>query len=185
MTYDHVFDRVVKDFNLNKEELDRIYEPYDTDANLGIVNIPDIWPILCQKLNIKNGQGYDFIKSWVSDYEPIAPMHEFIKSIDGVYPLGIISNYYSGFYDECLRQGFIPQVSFSDVIISADVGLMKPDVKIYELAEAHSGFHGEQILFIDDKQENIDTAITLGWQTFHFDFHSPEESVDQLKKLVS
>lgn len=182
MTYDHVFRKVIADFNLNQEELDQVYEPYDIDANLGKVNIPDIWHTLCQKLNIKNGQGYKFIKSWVSDYESILSMHDFIKSLVGHYQLGIISNYYAGFYEECLRQGFIPQVKFSDVIISAEVGLMKPGVKIFKLAETRSGFHNEEILFIDDKQENIDTAKSLGWHTFCFDYRSPLESVAKLRQ---
>ncbi|MFA5894275.1 MAG: HAD family phosphatase [Candidatus Shapirobacteria bacterium] len=181
MTYDHVFQKVVKDFGLDSEELDRIYEPYDIDANLGKISIPEIWPILCQKLKISNGKDYDFIKSWVSDYQSIIPMHEFIKSIEGIYPLGIISNYYAGFYEECLIQGFIPKVNFTDVIISAEVGLMKPDAKIYELAEKRSGFHGDEILFIDDKDENTNIAKSLGWQTFCFDYHHPKDSITNLR----
>jgi epoxide hydrolase-like predicted phosphatase len=184
MTYDHVFRKVVSDFTLNQTELDRVYEPYDIDANLGKINIPKVWTILCEKLSINNGSSYDFIKSWVSDYESIIPMHEFIKSIEGQYPLGIISNYYAGFYEECITQGFIPKVNFTDVIISAEVGLMKPDIKIYDLAEKRSGFRGEEILFIDDKQENLYSARTLGWQVFLFDYKQPVKSVTELKKIL-
>jgi glucose-1-phosphatase len=44
------------------------------------------------------------------------------------------------------------------------MGLLKPGEAIYRAFERASGYRGDLVLFFDDMQENIDTAIGLGWQ---------------------
>ncbi len=49
------------------------------------------------------------------------------------------------------------------LFVSATLGLMKPDPRIYgEVADA-LGLPGPQIAFIDDKQDNVDGALVAGW----------------------
>jgi HAD superfamily hydrolase (TIGR01509 family) len=50
-------------------------------------------------------------------------------------------------------------------ILSYQVGAMKPSPEIYEVAETAAGVPPNQILFIDDKQENVDAAIGRGWHS--------------------
>ena len=175
---------VCTDFHLDPREFDNFYEPFDVDANLGKVKIPDVWPKICEHFAITGARGYNFIQSWVSDYQSILPMHELVKTLATKYQLGILSNYYQDFFAECLRQKFIPDINFSPVIISAEVGCQKPDPKIYQIAEEQCGFYGADILFVDDKPENLVPATSLGWQTFLFDYHQPADSTDQLAKIL-
>lgn len=184
MTFDKIFTRVCTDLNLDIKKFDDAYSPYDIRANLGQLDIPDIWAKICTTLNIKDGLTYPIIEKWISDYESILPMHKFVVSLQGKYQLGIISNYYRGYFTEATRQGFIPRIDFSPLIISAEVGVMKPDRQIYELAEAKAGFSGSEILFIDDKPENMVVPQTLGWQTFVFNYHLPEQSILDLQKII-
>lgn len=184
MTFDKIFTRVTHDYNLDLSQFDAAYEPYDVAANLGRITIPQVWTELCQKLNIAGGESYDFVKSWVSDYESILPMHQLATAISQKYPVGIISNYYLGFFEEATTQGFIPSLTFSPKIISAEVGCQKPDLKIYQIAETKSGFSGQEVFFIDDKMENIVAAQKLGWQTFCFDYKNVQVSVDHLSKML-
>jgi HAD superfamily hydrolase (TIGR01509 family) len=41
---------------------------------------------------------------------------------------------------------------------------MKPAAKIYEALEAVSGRRGAEILYLDDRQENVDAGAARGWQ---------------------
>ncbi|MHC4082151.1 MAG: HAD-IA family hydrolase [Planctomycetota bacterium] len=43
------------------------------------------------------------------------------------------------------------------------LGLQKPDPKIYNRLEQQLGYAGGQIIFFDDKVENIEGARTAGW----------------------
>jgi FMN phosphatase YigB (HAD superfamily) len=184
MTFDKIFTRVCADLNLDLKKFDEAYSPYNLRAELGKIDIPDIWAKICTTLNIKDGLSYSIIEKWISDHESILPMHEFVTSLQGKYQLGIISNYYRGYFTEATRQGFIPQINFSPLIISAEVGLVKPHRQIYDLAQDKCGFSGSEILFIDDKPENMVVPQTLGWQTFVFNYHQPEQSILELQKII-
>lgn len=52
---------------------------------------------------------------------------------------------------------------FDERFISARMGVMKPDAAIYAAVEDTLG-EAESLLFVDDKQENIDAALARGWR---------------------
>ncbi|AZM55473.1 hydrolase [Streptomyces sp. WAC 01529] len=55
-----------------------------------------------------------------------------------------------------------PAGLFDDVISSADLGVTKPDRRIYETAAERAGTAPGRCLFVDDRQENVDAAEALG-----------------------
>jgi epoxide hydrolase-like predicted phosphatase len=71
---------------------------------------------------------------------------------------------------------------FDGIVISAEVGLMKPDPKIYHLAAESVGVNIEEALFVDDFLENIEGAKSVGMQTIHFT--DPETVQQQLAVLA-
>ena len=54
---------------------------------------------------------------------------------------------------------------FADYVLSFEQGALKPHERIYRILEKRSGMSGSEILFIDDKPENVSGALRLGWQT--------------------
>lgn len=59
--------------------------------------------------------------------------------------------------------------AFDRDFISGHMGVIKPDVRIYEMLEEGSGLKGADLLFTDDRAENIDAAAARGWQTHLFE----------------
>ncbi len=57
---------------------------------------------------------------------------------------------------------------FSDIVVSGQVQMMKPNPDIYEYALARWGLAPQEALFVDDLGENIDTAQALGMQGHQF-----------------
>ncbi|MGW0531631.1 HAD family hydrolase [Streptomyces sp. NPDC003032] len=55
-----------------------------------------------------------------------------------------------------------PAGLFDDVISSADLGVTKPDPRIYETAVERAGVAPGRCLFVDDRQENVEAARALG-----------------------
>lgn len=49
------------------------------------------------------------------------------------------------------------------------LGLLKPDIAIYEAFEHETGFRVGSILFFDDLAENIEAARTRGWRAVQID----------------
>jgi HAD superfamily hydrolase (TIGR01509 family) len=56
--------------------------------------------------------------------------------------------------------------TFSTVLLSGDVGLVKPDPAIFELFLRRSEISAQETLFIDDRQHNVDIAQRLGIQAY-------------------
>lgn len=54
------------------------------------------------------------------------------------------------------------------VTVSGDVGLIKPDRRIYDLHVETFGLDPKASLFIDDSQKNVNAAIDAGWQAVLF-----------------
>jgi 2-haloacid dehalogenase len=57
---------------------------------------------------------------------------------------------------------------FIDIVVSGDEKLVKPNPAIYALAATRFGHAPEAMLFIDDSEANIASAIACGWQGHHF-----------------
>lgn len=54
------------------------------------------------------------------------------------------------------------------VTVSGEIGLIKPDRRIYERHTTDFGLEPSASLFIDDSQKNVDGAIAAGWQAVLF-----------------
>jgi FMN phosphatase YigB (HAD superfamily) len=71
--------------------------------------------------------------------------------------------------------------NFEGYVLSFEHGAMKPEPKLYEVAEQWSGRRAAEILFIDDRPENIAAARARGWQAILQ--QSPELTRAELRRL--
>ena len=53
--------------------------------------------------------------------------------------------------------------------ISGEMGVIKPDPRIYAAVEADCAIAPERLFFTDDRADNIAAAAARGWQTHRFD----------------
>jgi epoxide hydrolase-like predicted phosphatase len=58
--------------------------------------------------------------------------------------------------------------AFDELVISAEVGVTKPEPRIYRLALERLGVAPGEAVFVDDFKENVDAARALGIHTIHF-----------------
>ncbi len=56
---------------------------------------------------------------------------------------------------------------FDDVVISGEVGMRKPEERIFTLAVARLGVTPAETVFVDDVEGNITAARDLGFETVH------------------
>jgi 2-haloacid dehalogenase len=57
---------------------------------------------------------------------------------------------------------------FRHIVVSGEVGMVKPDPRIYALLLERTGSLANRTLFIDDSAPNVAAAAALGLQTVHF-----------------
>jgi len=80
-----------------------------------------------------------------------------------------------------IQQNFTFYTQFTGCILSYEHGAMKPDARLYEVVERQSGRRGAEILYLDDRPENIAAGAERGWQVILHE--SPELSRAAVQKL--
>ncbi|HXG97121.1 MAG TPA: HAD family phosphatase [Gemmatimonadales bacterium] len=68
---------------------------------------------------------------------------------------------------------------FATILLSGDVKLIKPDPRIFQALLERIGRSAGECLFIDDSEENISTARSLGFEAIRF--ASPEQLRRELR----
>ena len=71
--------------------------------------------------------------------------------------------------------------NFDDYILSYEHGAMKPDARLYQVVEQRSNRQGAEILYLDDRAENIAAGAARGWQVILQE--SPEITRAAIDKL--
>lgn len=65
---------------------------------------------------------------------------------------------------EHVRRNFPFFADFEGYVLSYEIRSMKPDARIYEALEAMTGKRGPEILYLDDRPENVEAGAARGWQ---------------------
>jgi FMN phosphatase YigB (HAD superfamily) len=82
---------------------------------------------------------------------------------------------------EHIRRSFPFFSQFTGYIYSYQHGFLKPEAGLYEAVERESGFKGADILYLDDRPENVAAGAQRGWQVILHE--SPDASVKAVRAL--
>jgi epoxide hydrolase-like predicted phosphatase len=168
---------------LEYEDLIRIVFESETarQASLGLIDEQTHWEATLRALRLpadgRQALTDAFFGGDVVDRALIA----FLRSLRPQYKVGLISNAWSGLRDYITAQGFAD--AFDAMIISAEVGLIKPEAAIYRLALESLGVQPAEAVFVDDFIENIEGARAIGMHAIHF--QQPEQALEDLKSLLT
>jgi len=91
--------------------------------------------------------------------------------------IGILSNLTMFDKERLNKQVNLSQYDY--VFLSFEMGLKKPEKEIYIEVQKQLPFEPQNILFIDDREDNILTASKMGWQTLQ----ATGLELDKIKKV--
>ena len=104
---------------------------------------------------------------WDVCMTPLDGAREFCESVkNSGYGIYILSNASDLFYVYFPK--FLPLDFFNGVFVSSDYLMLKPDVKIYRTFLDKYSLKGEECLFVDDREDNVEGAKEAGMNTFRF-----------------
>lgn len=103
---------------------------------------------------------------------------DFIKSLREKYTVCVISNFMDAL-PAMLKTEYPAADAFHFTVVSAHVGIMKPDPRIFEYTIKLLNLRPEETIFIDDFQHNIDGCQAVGMHGIHF---KPHENLKQKLK---
>lgn len=116
--------------------------------------------------------------------EAIPQMHELVKWAAENYRVGLLSNIMPGFIPEMRASGLIPDIPYEIIIDSSEVGAIKPEPRIFEIASERAGVSAEEILLIDDSRPNVMAAGQQGWKVMWFDDYRIDDSVARVRSSL-
>lgn len=108
-------------------------------------------------------------------FAPIAPMIELHAQLRA---RGVQTFIFSNTNDLAIRHirtNFPFFAGFTGYIYSHEAGTMKPDARIYEVVERRTGRSGAELLYIDDRLENVEAGAARGWRVVHH--QTPEQTI--------
>ena len=119
----------------------------------------------------------------LGDLEPFPQMEVEARRLraDG-YRVGLVTNNVKE--GSAAWRKLVPVDELFEVVVdSSEVGLRKPDARIYELTCERIGVAPDASVFIDDNAENIAAARALGMETVHFG-ENPFDAVAELDAIL-
>jgi len=119
-----------------------------------------------------------FFQAWNSIFNPTANVRaDFLRELARHYTLVLVSHTNDA-HLKFVKQGFPLFQAFHHFILSYQVGMMKPDTKIYRAAIKSSGVRAHETFYADDVEEYVDASRLLGLRSERV--QSRKELVEQL-----
>ena len=166
-----------KDRKLVKNELFR--SPEWALMDRGVLTEETAEPTITSRFPDRlKGQVRELLYNWWTDREMIPGMAELTERIHaagyGIYLLSNASVSQKKYWPE-----FPVSQLFRGTLISADEGMIKPDLEIYKRFTDRFGLNPEECVFIDDLSSNVAAAIVCGWKGIVFN-----GSADELERKL-
>ncbi len=169
-------------FGMEYDDIDNIVfnSPTAKQATVGEIPVQKHWEAVAKRLKVSKeqiaGVENEFFAGDVIDHS----IMEYLRSLRPRFKTGLISNAWSDMREYLVRKK-LDEV-FDTLTISAEVGVAKPEAKIYRLALEQAQVQPEASVFVDDVRVNIEACEALGMKGILF--KDPQEALEQLKKLL-
>ncbi len=160
--------------NISRDTTNCIY----LSASLGNLTSQEFWT------EVGLAERYPEIETEYLDSQLTIDPHfgRVVKELSKQYRLGLISNDLSE-WSMYLRAKFTLDI-FEVVVISAEVGIRKPDPQIYEHFLREANVVPEYCVFVDDRAKNLKPANDLGMKTVRF-ARNPDANLFELNREIS
>jgi epoxide hydrolase-like predicted phosphatase len=150
-------------------------------AQLGQIDEAGQWAFACRQVGWPVDRAVEFRTQFFGGDELDTALLATIGKLHQAYKTGIISNAMNG--TRALIEGpWAMTPLFDAIVLSGEVGVMKPDPRIYRIALERLEAQPGQAVFIDDFQHNVDGARAVGMHGIRF--RSPSQLVAELDALL-
>jgi epoxide hydrolase-like predicted phosphatase len=119
------------------------------------------------------------LRRMFAGFRPVWPMYEMLRAArEAGLATCLVSNSWGDHY---LREGW--DVYFDQIVISGEVGMRKPEPRIFHHALGLVGLRPEECVFIDDIEANIEAARGLGMVGLHH--RDADATITEVEALCS
>ena len=171
------YEKLSRGFGIPAKEIKNFIEAHRSELWLGKLNNRQFCDLIKEKFGIEK----DIIPAWEKVYNEIPLNKEIIKILPELKKnckLAVISNAHEA--SSSVRKEKFAKI-FEFMIFSCDVGFMKPQKEIFDMALEKLELKPEECVMIDDNEKNLSTPSQMGFKTILFKSNS--QLIKELKSL--
>lgn len=176
--YHRAFTRLAEVSGAPADVIETTFWHYNDEVCRGDISMDDFNAAFAKALGIEQ---LNWLEYYLEAIEPIEEMHDVVRWASENYHVGLLTNIMPGFVKAMQRQGLLPNVPYDVIVDSSEVGAIKPESKIYEIATQKTGCQPSEILLVDDARTNLMAAEKQGWHVLWFDDYRPDESIRRIR----
>ncbi|MGD8406313.1 MAG: HAD family phosphatase [Anaerolineales bacterium] len=155
--------------------------PSSDRASVGEISAEEHWAQVTKRLRRPASETETIRKEFFAGDVIDREIVDYLRSLRSDYFVGLISNAWSDMRDYITGQKI--EDAFEHMVISAEVGVMKPQARIYQIALEQAGVSPNEAGFVDDFYKNIEGCQAVGMHGIHF--QNPEQAMNELKQLLA
>ena len=175
------FTRLAEDTGVSAELIETSFWHFNDAVCRGDLSMPDFNQQFAEKLGLES---VDWQNYYFEAIDLVDEMQDLLKWAGENYHVGLLSNIMPGFINRMITEGALPNIPYAQIIDSSVERLIKPEEKIFQIAQDRAGVAPEEILFIDDSRSNLMAAEKLGWKVMWFDDYRPDISAQRVRKAL-
>jgi len=170
------------EFGMTYEEMDKFVFDCETAvrATIGEVTEQEHWLDVTRRLERPESDLPHIREAFFGGDEIDQQIVNWLRALRRTHKTGLISNAWDGLRPWIVKRQF--DDAFDVITISAEVGVAKPDARIYRHALDKLGVRAEESVFVDDVEKNIAACEALGMHGVLF--RSPEQALADVKRLL-
>jgi epoxide hydrolase-like predicted phosphatase len=147
-------------------------------ASMGEITVAMHWEAVREALGIQPADMPGFLEQYWSADDVNWELLDHIHKLHPFYKVGLLSNAWDDLRQTMHERWNIDGL-FDEMIISAEVKIVKPNPRIFHLAVERLGVQPSEAVFIDDILENVEAARREGLCAIHY-----QDTQDTLAELA-
>jgi len=164
------------------DEVERVMSDHTNDLwDLNEISDDAFYDHLLTELNLPLEMKAIIRKFVVDDFYVDQEMLTLVRELRKSCTTALLTNFPAHVHD-FMKRSWHMDGAFDHIIVSADVGLIKPDPRIYQLSLERVGCQAHETVFIDDRKINVDAAQALGIKCIFF--KSKAKTITALSRIL-
>lgn len=155
--------------------------PVSLAANVGQASRAAVWAEAARRFSLNAADVAALEEDYFSGGVWNDRLIDYARSLRVRYTTGLISNAWPDAREAI--KAHVNDTQFHDLIFSAEVGLAKPDRRIYELALERLRAQPAEAIFIDDVLGNVEAAQAIGMAGIRFE--NTEQTIAEIERRLS
>ena len=174
--------------NYTEKSVERVGELIYEESDLprrhetGLMSGEEFYEEVVKLCGLKDISMEGFRAAFTDIFTPIKTTFELIRRLKPNYKLGLLSNTSQWDFEYGIKAMGEVFDLFDSVSVSCEVGVMKPDERIFEDALGKLGQAAEECVYVDDLEEFVKAARAMGFYGIQYiGYEDLVESLDKLK----